>query len=223
MPDTMKFKKLLFKKTTLYLPSKPALLFLAISALLLAGIGLQGLHPFLAKTHYTNAEVLIIEGWLSDNCFQKAIEKTKSTTFKKIVVTGGPIEQGSFLSAYKTYAQLGEATLKALSVSDTALIAIAAPYSRIDRTYASAIALKQWLESSTPGYRSFTLISESTHTRRSLLLFKRALGPGYSIGSIAVNSEDYDPQRWWKSSKGVREVIDESIAYFYALLFISFN
>jgi len=38
------------------------------------------------------------------------------------------------------------------------------------------------------------------------------------IGVIAVPDRDYDAKRWWSSSEGVRDVIDELVAYVYARL-----
>jgi len=34
-----------------------------------------------------------------------------------------------------------------------------------------------------------------------------------------VPDPDYDPKRWWRYSEGVREVLGESIAWFYAAFF----
>jgi len=34
-----------------------------------------------------------------------------------------------------------------------------------------------------------------------------------------VPDKDYDPERWWRYSAGVRGVIDESVAYIYAKFF----
>jgi hypothetical protein len=38
------------------------------------------------------------------------------------------------------------------------------------------------------------------------------------VGVFAAKDLDYDPQRWWMSSNGFRMVMDEAIAYVYALL-----
>jgi hypothetical protein len=45
------------------------------------------------------------------------------------------------------------------------------------------------------------------------------LGPGVKVGIISEPNPDYDAAHWWRSSAGVREVIDESIAYVYAKFF----
>jgi len=59
------------------------------------------------------------------------------------------------------------------------------------------------------------------HARRSRLLFQKAFGKEVKVGVISVEDRDYDPAHWWRSSEGVREVLGEAIAYFYAKFFFS--
>jgi len=56
------------------------------------------------------------------------------------------------------------------------------------------------------------------HSRRSWMLYKEAIGEEIPIGIIAFENREYDPKRWWKTSSGVRTVLDETIAYLYAKL-----
>ncbi len=56
------------------------------------------------------------------------------------------------------------------------------------------------------------VLTEDAHARRTWLLFQEALGRDMlKVGIIAVPSPDYDPSRWWRTSAGVREVLDEGI------------
>ena len=66
---------------------------------------------------------------------------------------------------------------------------------------------------------SINVLTEDTHARRTWMLFKEALGPGVQVGIISASNPDYDAKHWWRSSEGVREVIDESVAYVYAKFF----
>ena len=63
---------------------------------------------------------------------------------------------------------------------------------------------------------SFNIVAESTHSRRTWLLFQEAFGDKVKVGIIAVQNPDYDPKRWWRSSDGFRDVVSEAIAYLYA-------
>jgi hypothetical protein len=60
------------------------------------------------------------------------------------------------------------------------------------------------------------VISLGPHTRRTRLLFEKALGKEVSVGVMAVEDQDYDPRHWWRSSEGFRVVSGELLAYGYA-------
>lgn len=178
----------------------------------------ENIHGFLSPYAPIKAQILVIEGWLPDYAFKKAAEHLSSNDYALVIVTGGPIEQGSFLSEYKTYAQLGRETLiKILNRKD--IIAVPSPSARKDRTYASAIGLKRWLDQNHHDFNSINLISLDAHSRRSWYLYKKVLDEHYSVGIMAVNVYDNNRNRWWACSEGFKTVIDETIAYVYTLLF----
>ena len=88
-----------------------------------------------------------------------------------------------------------------------------------ERTYSSAVALRDWVRDHNLPIHSFNVITEDSHARRTQLLYKEAFGKNVTIGIIAVSNPDYDPKDWWRYSDGIREVIGESIAYTYARFF----
>lgn len=88
-----------------------------------------------------------------------------------------------------------------------------------ERTYSSAIALRDWFLEHGMAVRSINVLTEDCHARRTQLLYERAFGKNVKIGIINVANPDYDPKYWWRYSDGVREVIGESIAYAYARFF----
>ena len=88
-----------------------------------------------------------------------------------------------------------------------------------DRTYSSAVALRDWLRVHNQQVLAINILTEGAHARRPRLLFEKALGPGISVGVNAVNSPDFNPKRWWRYSEGVEDVIDEGVAYIYDKVF----
>ncbi|MHB8068219.1 MAG: YdcF family protein [Desulfobaccales bacterium] len=196
-----------------------------ISAFIIFGLVLllfsYKLQPFLAISKPVKCEVMVVEGWFPDHALQKIAEEFKIKKYRLLVVTGGPLDQGYFLSGYKNYADLGAETLKRLGLDTHQIIAIPAPYVARDRTYAAAKALKTWIDGSGLPIRCINLYSLGAHARRSWLLFEKALGGQITVGVVALEDRRYDPRYWWKSSSGVREVISETIAYGYARLFFS--
>ena len=186
--------------------------FLCAAALFILGI--THVQPFLAVTPI-NADVLVVEGWMPDDALKQAFEEFKSGAYRQIITTGTPVEKGSFLTEYKNYAEVAAATLRKLGLPLEKVI-VPTPAKIKDRTYAAAVTLRQWLSKTNPLLESVNLYTYDVHTRRSWLLFKKALAPKVKLGAIAAKTQDYNPKSWWKSSAGVRTVLDEFIAYLYA-------
>jgi hypothetical protein len=191
-------------------------LLLAVAALVVFSI--RGAYSFLAVNDPVDSGALVVEGWLPDYALQQAITEFRKGHHSQIFVTGGPLEIGAPLSEYRTFAELGAATLVRLGLNTNAVQAVPAPAVRLDRTYASAVALKNWLDSHAIVETNLNVISLGPHSRRSRLLFEKALGKNYKVGVIAVENQGYDTNRWWESSSGVRTVMDETIAYLYTRL-----
>ena len=179
-------------------------------------LGITHVQPFLAVTSPISADVLVVEGWMPDDALKQAFKEFKSGAYRQIITTGTPVEKGSFLTEYKNYAELAAASLKKLGLSPEKVIAVPTPAKIKDRTYAAAVTLRQWLSKTNPLLKSVNLYTYDVHTRRSWLLFKKALAPKVKVGAIAAKTVEYNPKSWWKSSAGVRTVLDEFIAYLYA-------
>jgi hypothetical protein len=101
-------------------------------------------------------------------------------------------------------------------LSSNVLQEVTAPRVQQDRTFASALSLKNWSSEHGITLTRIHLFSEGPHARRSRLLFEKAFGRKVRVGVTAVCARDYDPHHWWRSSSGVRAVADELIAYAYA-------
>lgn len=182
----------------------------------LATVAVRGLHSFLAVNRPLTGGVLVVEGWVADYALQIAADEFRHDHYAKIYVTGGPIESGAPLVEYKTYAERGAAILLKLGLGTNAVQAVPAPFVAQDRTYVSAMTLRRWWRQNCAAPAKVQLVTEGLHARRSRLIFRRALGKGVQVGVIAVPGRDYDPAHWWHYSAGVRGVIGETVAYFYA-------
>lgn len=182
-----------------------------------------GMHPFLALDSRVSADALVVEGWLPDYALEGAVKEYQAHPYKCIISTGGPIEAGSVISGYKTYAALGAETLVRLGVDSAKVFGVPAPRLQADRTYASAVALRRWLAVSGAEIRSVNLYSLGAHTRRSRLLFQKALGASFPVGSIPAKDLSYDPERWWLYSNGVEAMIFETVGYLYVKILFPFG
>jgi hypothetical protein len=206
----------LLRRRECLVPTWRGWLLLTASAGLLALVLVRTAYPFLAVEDPQPGGALIVEGWVSDTALKVAIKEFRSNHYDKLYVTGGPVELGAPLSEYRTYAELGAATLLKLGMTTNEVQAVPAEMVRRDRTYNSAVFLKKWLRGHGVSPVKYNLLTVGPHARRSRLMFEKAFGKGTTVGVIAIPNEDYDPHHWWSSSAGVRTVIGEAMAYGYA-------
>ena len=179
-------------------------------------ISFLNIHSFLGVTSRLDADLLIVEGWMSDCAIKSAITEFNQGSYKKLITTGSVIGKGYYLSEYKSFAEISAATLIALGFDPDKLVAVPSPKVMKYRTAASAMAVQEWLASSNLKVNSINVYTLGTHARRSWMTYRKVFSPYVKVGVIALEPKSYDARRWWQSSAGVRTVISEAIAYFYA-------
>jgi hypothetical protein len=206
----------LLKRRECLFPTWRGWLLAALIVLPLLATGVRRLQPFLAVTAPVSGGVLVVEGWMPDYGMKEVITETQRAPYVTLIVTGGPLERGAPLSSYKTYADLGAATLAKLGANRPPPQAVPAADVYRDRTFTSAIALRDWLKAQGPIPNKINLVTLGAHARRSRLLFNKVFGRDVEIGIIAVPDRSYNAQHWWRSSQGFRVVTDEFIGYLYA-------
>jgi hypothetical protein len=194
---------------------------IALAAVVGCSVFVFSIHPFLSPVHPVESEILVVEGWMPEYALEQAAAAFKSGGYRTIAVTGGPLEIGHYLTGYGSLADVGATTLRKLGIDSTVIAVVPSVFVQKDRTYEEGVALKKWLTQHEPSVKSITLFSHGCHSRRSQLLYMKALGKGYKVGIVACPSRDYDSRRWWHYSNGVRAVADEALAYVYALLFFA--
>ncbi len=187
--------------------------------LCLAGVALGlvcGTNPFLAIHEPVKSDVLVVEGWVEDYALEFVANEFRAHSGTRLFTTGGPISEGSYLAEYRTFATLGAATLQKLGVPADAIVSVPPPAARVDRTYQSAVALRQFFEEHGGIPRDFNVLTIGAHARRSRLIFRQVFGDTSKIGVISVPNAHYDSQRWWMYGIGMRDLIGEALAYVYA-------
>jgi hypothetical protein len=178
------------------------------------------IHPFLAVTHRVNTNVLVVEGWIPRYAIRRGAEEFKTGSYQRIFTTGGPENgNGGYTNDYNTSASVGAEMLKKFGVPDDLVQMVPSRVIARERTYSSAVALRDWFREHNTPVHSISVLTEDAHARRTRLLYQEAFGKNVAVGVIAVSNPDYDSTQWWRYSDGVREVIGESIAYIYARFF----
>ncbi len=181
----------------------------------------RNLYGFLAIHDPLPGGILVVEGWSADYVIEGAVDEFRKGRYERICLTGGPIEFGNAMSEHKTYAEYAKALCLKLGVPSDALHAVPAPAVERDRSYASALALRQWLHEHGAMDAKLNIAGNGAHSRRTRLVYEKALGSGVRIGISNIEEREFDPKAWWKGSQGFRIVLDEAIAYTYARLFFS--
>jgi uncharacterized SAM-binding protein YcdF (DUF218 family) len=193
---------------------------IAGAIILAASLLFANLYSFLAVSHRVNTNMLVVEGWAHRYAIRAAADEFRTGSYQKVFTTGGPVTGiGGYVNDQQTAASVGAQGLKRAGLPAELVQMVPSRTDDRDRTYSSAVALRKWLKAQNPEVRSFNVLTENTHARRSLYLFQKAFGETATIGVIPVRNPDYDPKYWWQYSEGVKEVVGEAIAYVYARFF----
>jgi uncharacterized SAM-binding protein YcdF (DUF218 family) len=195
--------------------------FLLVTVVLAIGTTIFfGIDPFLAVSHRVDTDVLVVEGWVHPYAARAAVEEFKNHSYRQIFTTGGPVVgNGGYINDYQTAANVGADLLKKEGIPAPLIQVVPSHVIGRDRTYSSAVALRDWFREHDLKVRAINILTEGAHARRTRLLFKKALGPDVSVGVISIPSPDFDAKRWWLYSEGVEDVVDEGIGYLYAISF----
>ena len=194
-------------------------LILAFAVGLISVLVFTSVYPFLAITQRVNANILVVEGWINEYAIQAAVKEFQSNHYQRVFTTGGPVTgTGRYINDYMTSASVGADLLKKLGLPEERLQMVPSRVMDRDRTYASAVALRNWFRAHDTAVSGINVITEDLHARRTRLLFQKAFGKDVQVGIIAVANVDYPANRWWHYSQGLKDVVSEFAAYLYARL-----
>jgi uncharacterized SAM-binding protein YcdF (DUF218 family) len=191
-----------------------------VFSILLAGFFLLAIYPFLAVTRRVDTNILVVEGWVHEYAIKAGVAEFQAAHYPRVYVTGGPVTgSGGYTTDYNTDANVGAWLLRNAGIPPELVQMVPSHVMGRDRTYSSALALRDWFREQKITVNSLNVVTENTHARRTRLLFQEAFGKNVKVGVIAVPNPDYDARYWWRYSEAVRDVIGEGIAYLYARLF----
>lgn len=191
-------------------------LLLAIMSLAIGIFFVLGVHPFLAPTQRVPARLLVIEGWSPPITMKEAAAEFRSGGYEQAVLIRPVLDVGDKYETGRYSADWMARMLVQDGVPDDKLTTLCPDVARKDRTYHSALAVKEWMAAQHLSFNSLDVATEGPHARRSWLLYEKAFGSGVKVGIIAMQTPYYDPKHWWRTSDGVRGVIGEGLAYLYA-------
>ncbi|MFT7235567.1 MAG: hypothetical protein ACI9QV_001148 [Methylophagaceae bacterium] len=178
------------------------------------GYTFQHLGHFLAKNQPTQGQYLIVEGWIDEQALLDAKALFDLGQYKVLITSGGPITN-TIKPDYPSYADKAAAFLVSQGFDPHKLRAAPAPASAQNRTYLSAVKVRQWFEQHAVKPASFDILSSGVHARRTQKLYQIAFNDSTKIGIIAIRSEQYPLDHWWQSSDGIKSVLTEIVGLGY--------
>ncbi len=208
---------LLCRRECWMLSGRGWLLALVLIVGLLAAVR-YGAYPFLTVTDRVPADLLVIEGWSPPNTMRQASSEFLHGGYQRVVLIRPVLETGDQYESGRYSGDYMARMLVADGVPKEKLSTLFPNVASKDRTFHSALTVKQWLKEGGMEIKALDVATLGPHSRRSRLMYQKAFGEGVKIGMIALDDHEYDAKRWWRTSEGVREVIGESIAYLYARL-----
>ena len=178
------------------------------------------IYPFLAITKRVDTHFLVVEGWVHRYGIRTAVDEFQKGSYQRVFATGGPvIGNGGYVNDQQTSASVGAQSLVRTGIARDVVQMVPSHVIGWDRTYSSAVALRDWLKQHDVTVSGINIVTEAVHARRTRLLFQKAFGDGVEVGIIAVPNPDYDARHWWRYSEGMKDVISEGTAYLYARFF----
>jgi len=200
----------LFRKRHVWFPTiwggLIILLLLTLCSLLL----LRQLAVILAPTDpVADRTYLVVEGWQDEDSLLAALALFNAEAYQYMITTGGPNMR--FLSpAHASYAEQAGAFMLEHGLDADKLIMIPAAESAQERTYLSAVMVRDWLEVKGSNLTELNVHTSHVHARRTRSLYREAF-PDFKIGIYAAVPQSFELTQWWKTSDGAKSVITELI------------
>lgn len=150
---------------------------------------------------------LVVEGWQNEASLLSALAIFNAEGYHFMITTGGPNTR--FLNpAHTSYAEQAGDFMLTQGLSPEKLIVIPAPESAQERTYLSAVMIRDWLALKGAELTALNIHTSHVHARRTRSLYAQAF-PNIDIGIYAAAPQGFELNTWWKTSEGARSVITE--------------
>ena len=175
---------------------------------MVAILALRNLANYLAITQPEYGQYLVVEGWQDEHSLKQALTLFQDNQYELLITTGGP-DTRHIVPKYKTYAEQSAAFLLKQGLDSKKLFVIATPASAQNRTFLSAVFVREWFESQNIDNASLDIVSNAVHARRTLTLYKMAFTSNTQIGIYASEPSGYSLSKWWETSDGAKSVLTE--------------
>ena len=175
-----------------------------VLALMLAGaLGfLEYAHSFLAVNEPVPADLLVMEGWAPNYTTKQAAQIFLAGKYQRLLVVRPILDLPDKYESGRYSGDYVAELLVTHGVPSDRVTTLLPPTVGKDRTYHSALAVKEWLAQQKMTVTALDVATLGPHARRSRLLYEKAFMNDVKIGIIPLDNIEYDPAHWWRTSEG---------------------
>lgn len=203
---------LLTARRLVRLPTVWGWLLLLVSMVAASWTAASRVYPFLAVTELApGARTLVVEGWIDAAELEDVAPFLRGHRYERVLVTGGPVLAWADTQVLVSSAERAAVYLRRHGVDAPPVIAVPAPASAQDRTFLSAVMVREWAGREHVALDAIDVFSAGAHARRTRTLYRLALGPRSEVGIVATPPREFDAARWWRSSAAAKSVLGETI------------
>ena len=137
-------------------------------------------------------------------------------------VAYGKSSGGPFVELHGTNALETAARLRRKGISDSLILPLSSVQKSKSKTYTNASDVYQWIIRN-PDYnvKTVTVLTSGIHSRRTYTSYRKAIKDrSIAVGVISCYDRDINDTNWWKSGKGIKEILYETIGYLYVRFII---
>ena len=176
---------------------------------------------FLSLTERRPAEVLVVEGWIGRDGVRAAATEFVEHDYRYVVAAGSVTTAERWKEGGWSYAEGAEHELIRSGVPADRTIVASARNTERQRTFESAVAVRQALQAKDIHPKALDVFTWGPHARRSRLVFAKVESPDTKVGVVSWAPASYETVAWWGSSDRAKELLTETAGYFYEALFNS--
>lgn len=197
-----------FKRREIWVPTYLGFFLMCLVFFCTVLFALQNIAKFLAYDNPVRGDYLIVEGWLDQQAFLEAVSLFRQEGYQYMITTGSSIKSGD-RKVFTNYAERATKFMIKSGIDTTKIITLPTPESAQDRTFLSAVMVRNWMLDNHIFTSSLDIFSAHVHARRTHLLYQMAFKNQTRIGIIAAKPHRFELMHWWRTSFGAKSVISE--------------
>lgn len=169
-------------------------------------------------TQRVEANILVVEGWIWDYAMESAAEEFKRGHYTLIATSGFP-NTAQMEKTGTSSADTAAARLIQLGIPPEKILSCPAENTWWNRTASSAQAVRVKILREGIPLKKINVLTVGTHARKTIIAYRRIMGPEVEVGLVMVPSRNFDPDRWWASRGGIYAITKNTIGWLRELLF----